>query len=249
MQPPQPHQPAPAPPGPPGKSRKRRLALLALGGVLVLAGAAVWLDPTRVVIGALRGDRFYRSRPTRYWRDRLSDPEPGARSGAVKDLADGGASAVPVLVELLQGAGPAEVRWTAASVLGKIGPDAGAAVPALVAALDDPEPMVRDLSAEALGHVGPSAAGAAAGPLSGLLKGDGRLSALQALQRFGKEAAPGVPAVAAALGHPDAAVRWNAAEVLAKVGPAGTPPCPPWCRCWRTTAPRSAGTLPRPSVR
>src|SRR4051794_17063065 len=106
---------------------KKRLALV-LGAVLVLALAAVWLDPTGVLPGYLRGEPFYRSRPTRYWRKELGDDRPGVRANAVQELADGGTSAVPVLVDLLRSKkSAAEVRWTAASVLGRIGPDTEAA--------------------------------------------------------------------------------------------------------------------------
>jgi hypothetical protein len=34
----------------------------------ILAAFAVWLEPTRVVWGWLRGEAFYQGRPTSYWR-------------------------------------------------------------------------------------------------------------------------------------------------------------------------------------
>src|SRR5262245_12989786 len=46
---------------------KRRLLRWSLLLVL-LAAFAVWLEPTRVVWGWLRGEAFYQGRPTSYWR-------------------------------------------------------------------------------------------------------------------------------------------------------------------------------------
>ena len=49
---------------------KRRLIQWSL--ILVtLAAFAVWLEPTRVVWGWLRGAAFYQGRPTSWWRDEL----------------------------------------------------------------------------------------------------------------------------------------------------------------------------------
>src|SRR5262245_56407002 len=50
---------------------KRRLFRWSL--ILVTLGAfAVWLEPTRVVWGWLRGEAFYQRRPTSWWRHELT---------------------------------------------------------------------------------------------------------------------------------------------------------------------------------
>ena len=49
---------------------KRRLLCWSLI-LLILAAFAVWLEPTRVVWGWLRGEAFYQGRPTSYWRDEV----------------------------------------------------------------------------------------------------------------------------------------------------------------------------------
>jgi hypothetical protein len=36
--------------------------------LVIFATFAVWLEPTRVVWGRLRGEAFYQGRPTSYWR-------------------------------------------------------------------------------------------------------------------------------------------------------------------------------------
>jgi hypothetical protein len=49
--------------------RRRLVRLLAL--LAVLAALTVWLEPTRVVWGWLRGEAFYQGRPTSYWAERI----------------------------------------------------------------------------------------------------------------------------------------------------------------------------------
>ena len=49
---------------------KRRLIRWSLI-LAILAAFAVWLEPTRVVWGWLRGEAFYQGRPTSWWRDEL----------------------------------------------------------------------------------------------------------------------------------------------------------------------------------
>ena len=39
--------------------------------LVILAGFIVWLEPTRVVWGWLRGEAFYQGRPTSYWAERI----------------------------------------------------------------------------------------------------------------------------------------------------------------------------------
>src|SRR6267142_662887 len=46
---------------------KRRLLRWSLL-LVTLAAFAIWLEPTRVVWGWLRGEAFYQERPTSYWR-------------------------------------------------------------------------------------------------------------------------------------------------------------------------------------
>jgi HEAT repeat protein len=97
--------------------------------------------------------------------------------------------AVPPLVDLLDHK-EANVRWNAARTLGKIGPGAKTAVPALVVRLrEDSDPAVREHAAEALGDIGPDA----------------------------KE---GVPALVQALRDENAKVRRDSARSLGQIGPA-----------------------------
>src|SRR5437867_5222939 len=195
---------------------KKRLLILA--GVGAVTCAAVLLDPTCVLLGLLRNESFYRGRPTTYWGRALRDEDPTVQVETRKVLKEGGAAAVPVLVELLRegrgsGSAAAEERWTAATLLGQIGPEARAAVPALIEALKDPDPHVRSVAVSALSEVDPKARDAIPA-LVELLKTDEPMRAIQALARFGPEAREAVPVLTGLLKDRAADVRWNAARTL-----------------------------------
>jgi HEAT repeat protein len=90
--------------------------------------------------------------------------------------------------------GDLKVRWAAADALGRIGPGAKAAVPALLEALQDEQASLRALAAQALGEIG---------------------------REGGARAA--VPALIKGLRDPERQARRQAAWALAKLGAAGTP--------------------------
>jgi hypothetical protein len=39
--------------------------------LVALAAFAVWLEPTRILWGSLRGEAFYKGRPTSYWAEQI----------------------------------------------------------------------------------------------------------------------------------------------------------------------------------
>jgi len=187
------------------------------GFVLVaLALAAIFLDPSHTILAFVKGERFYQGRSASAWRNALLDRAPSARTNTMKTLAEGKAEAVPVLVELLrrdQRGNSAEVRWTAADILGQIGPDAADATPALGQALADDDPLVRRVAAESLGKIGPPAS-AAVPALAAMLQSEDRIYAVKALIRFKTAARDAAPALIAVLKDPSPEVRWNACEAL-----------------------------------
>ena len=86
-----------------------------------------------------------------------------------------GSAAVPMLIEKLRYEDPeparqASVRRQAAEVIARIGPQAQAAVPELIKALDDPSVDVRKSAAFALGQIGPAASSAAPALLRTMLE-------------------------------------------------------------------------------
>src|SRR5438445_759028 len=141
--------------------------LVWLGVIAVLLLTALFLEPTRVVWGYLKGESFYRGRPTSYWRSALLDEAPAAHVAARSALKDGRAEAIPVLIQLLASRGDrtyAEVRWTAAALLGalgQIGSGDARVVEALTAALKDSNERVRRDAVRSLGQLGAAAKSAA----------------------------------------------------------------------------------------
>jgi hypothetical protein len=87
------------------------------------------------LLGLLWGEHFYRGRSATYVDQQLSSI---TQSDAAQDVRSGGGEAVPVLLDLL-GDRQSSQRFTAAETLGRIGPPAQAAVPALRSIKEDAE--------------------------------------------------------------------------------------------------------------
>jgi hypothetical protein len=146
------------------KRRWQLLGLLLLVGIVVSALA----EPNRILWGLLWGEPFYQGRPTSYWSRAVREYIPEARAGRYRaeqpaswvdslklytyigqphyrtvelfPFADVRPAAVPVLIDLLRDDDPL-VRTTAARVLGVLGADARAAIPALTELRHDAEPV------------------------------------------------------------------------------------------------------------
>jgi HEAT repeat protein len=212
---------------------KRSVVLLGLG-LLALAGLAVFLDPTHVLLGALRGEPFFHSRPSSYWEQALLDTAPGRSTNAAKELADGGAAAVPVLTDIWrrnrEGEGKAaELRLSVGQILGEVGPQAETAVPVLLDGLRDPDRSVRTVSALALGKIGVGASrDEVVSALAKMLdRPEDRLSALKGFFQLRDKAKGAIPQIAEVmLKGQDGDVRWHAAEALAKMGAVALPAVP-----------------------
>ncbi len=112
-------------------------------------------------------------------------------------------------------------RRRAAEIFGEIGPDAKAAVHALIAALKDQDVNVRLSAAYALRAIGPDAK-AAVHALIAALKDqdiDVRRSAAYALGGIGPDAKEAVPDLIAALKAQDVRLRVYVVEALGEIGP------------------------------
>lgn len=111
------------------------------------------------------------------------------------------------------------VRWEAVREIKERGPDAEAAIPALIQALSDSDLLVSSTAAEALGRI-PSAAPIAAPRLIEAMAKDQttRYSAAEALGRLGPAAKAAVPVLLGALHDDNRVVRGNAAGALGRVG-------------------------------
>lgn len=96
----------------------------------------------------------------------VQDADLGTRADAIYALSEigsmGAAPAVPLLIQALKtndgsdAVMASRIRYTAATALGNIGPDARPAIPELVIALSDENEFVRANSAEAIGDIDPT---------------------------------------------------------------------------------------------
>jgi hypothetical protein len=156
-----------------------RRRVLRLGGLLLVGLAIALLVPrSRYAIwGWLRGDHYYRARPTCYWSSavrsyeidsespskpliplhpflaRLFGIRPNNERPVAPAVLGGGPETIPVLIELLRDR-DVHVRRAAATAFGYLGATAEDGVPALAEALRDPDRIVRRDAAWALHQIG-----------------------------------------------------------------------------------------------
>ncbi len=108
-------------------------------------------------------DYAYKNAPNPYERRSveellvgLSNWSPSVRKRSAKELAGRDETIVPTLVKMLGGTNR-DARYGACEALGALGPKADAAAPELRAALEDPDPWLQCLAAEAIPALGPEA--------------------------------------------------------------------------------------------
>jgi HEAT repeat protein len=131
------------------------------------------------------------------------------------------ASAMSRLVKLITNESdpPGDRKW-AAVLLGRIGPGAGDAIPALVNSLEDEDPEVRTAVIEALGEIG-AAAREAVPALIGLLDDPNvRNVVAYALGGIGPAAEDAVPALIPLLCYPVGSTQRVVRATLVRIGPA-----------------------------
>lgn len=190
-------------------------------GLAVAAALGVAFEPSRVMWGQLTGQAFVNGRPVSYWSGQLTGGA-GPRSRAVAQLAESGEDSVAVLRELLRTGSTAEVRWTAAELLGQLGPVAQVASDDLVRATTDADPHVQGVAAAVLPKVDAPAT-AAVPALIALLRTSHSAVASRALSAYKGAARDALPGLVAVLEDEslDVETRWNAARTLGKLGPEG----------------------------
>ncbi|KAB8317415.1 HEAT repeat domain-containing protein [Tolypothrix campylonemoides VB511288] len=148
---------------------------------------------------------------------RLKNPQ--QRSAAIDYLATVGKPAVPALITALQDS-DAQVRATAAMILGKIGPAAAQAAVPLVRAIDDKDATVRSHAVQAIAKIGKQAyVPHYIAALDSEKKWE-RYSAAHALRAMGKDAASAVPALIKKLQDEDPWMRQSAGSALGSIGKA-----------------------------
>jgi len=133
------------------------------------------------------------------------------------------ATSLPVLVAVLQDESQsAEARWNAARTIGKIGPAAVSAVPALIDASHDKEWTIREHCAESIGEIGPTAAPLGVAALESMLADPHhrvRRDAVRSLGYFGQAAQETLPEINKLVDDPEEIVRQAAKTAIAAITP------------------------------
>jgi HEAT repeat protein len=143
-------------------------------------------------------DGFFQGKTIEQWREQLNDVNEAVRLMAAAAVGECGPQAVPALVEMLKNK-DALIRYWAAKGLGKIGPEARSAAPALTEALGDPSESVQINAAYALWAIGEKAKGMAALIKCAKAKSAGaRLAVMNFLSLIGPEAKEAIEAIKAA---------------------------------------------------
>ena len=163
----------------------------------------------------------------------VHDPDGHVRIHAAKSLLriDGQSAAAIALLERALVDRETELRLAATAAWAELAPMAGPAVPGLVAALNDPDPTVRHLAAFALGEKCADAprsgnpAMAVAAALGKIMledrEQDVRHQAVYALLQMGTDARGPLAGLMQALRTADGNIPELAADLLARLGPAG----------------------------
>jgi HEAT repeat protein len=115
-----------------------------------------------------------------------------------------------------------KTRMWAAVMLGEIGPSGKPALPALVAALNDPNRLVRDRAVWALVFIDPTGKEVLIhlyAPLKDMDAGV-RTTTVKAIGRLGPSAEPAIPELERLLQDPAPSVRIASAQALVEIGPA-----------------------------
>lgn len=229
---------------------KRRLAYLALGAVVLGAVWFGWQQRRQV-------EPIHNGRTVSEWLQLVANPKTDVllRDEAENAFVDIGTNALPVLTNRLfttetmysrwrQGSGenwPAAIRdrlpdplpsalWrrAAAKQLSQLGGDARPVMPALAAALIDPDRAVRGYCYNMLNRLRAPADILVPGLIAALRSPDPAIRVFGAgeLGFIGPEAKAGVPPLIVALDDEDESVRLNAIIALGRIGPAAKPAIP-----------------------
>jgi HEAT repeat protein len=148
---------------------------------------------------------------------------------ALSDYRAAAQPALPLLLDILSDPSlDTESRWNAARTIGKIGPAAVSAVPALVACLKDEAATVREHAAEALGDIGPPASEGVTG-LAAVLNDPAprvRRDAVRSLGQIGEPARTAVPQIKLLLNDKETMVQQAARNALGVLAPDELPAKP-----------------------
>ena len=243
---------------PPAKHTRTWRPMILWTVVILLALGMIWLVVAGVLpvckIRRIAEYEHYSEVPPSYYLGELGGPHKAAHSLALylrlpdrwaphKDVAiylldscgTHGKPGVKALIGMIRREDP-EIRWRAVNALGSIGPEASAAIPALLALLDDKAEahcgsvpvQICPYAARALGRIGSDSA-VAAPKIAAMLSSESpelRLAAAEALGDLGPVARDFAPLLKARLKDDDQYVRAHAAIALSRIGEVDTSSVP-----------------------
>ncbi len=192
-------------------------------GCLIVLGVLSWYEPSRSVRGWVRGEPFFAGRSVSAWEQALTSEDPATHAQALKELSEGGESASAVLCTLaLRRSAAPEVRCDAVEQLGKSGGQSDRVRSHLLQALQDPDPHVQTLAAEAVAKVNTEAERAVPA-LTKLLDVQATVPTIRALSTYGEQAKPALDRLVAIMQDRalPSEVRWNAVRTIGKMRAAG----------------------------
>lgn len=203
-------------------SRARRVMLVALVLLLVGVVAAAIFDPSRRLLGWANGEPFYQGRAASAWARDLREADSPQAAEALQTLTAGKGTAAPTCAWVLRHAPEPQARSRAGDALAKMGKEAASAKDDLVAALSDPDPLVRATAVRAIGELAPDVPGA----VPALVNLFPDIEAIRAVAKFGPAGGEAVPALAALLTNENSTVRWQAIRTLGKIHEPSLPTLP-----------------------
>lgn len=118
---------------------------LAILGVILLLALAVFLDPTQIMLGFLKGESFYHHRPTSFWRNEVIRNSADAQGALNLPSSE----SLPVLREMLADDNE-QICFFACNAIGIIGPEASSSVPDLLELLEHSDIFHRRNASHAL---------------------------------------------------------------------------------------------------
>ncbi len=151
----------------------------------------------------------------------LRSSKPDVAPDVLNVLASRGEAAIPGLIEVLEVKELKESHPRAAAILARFGPNAKAAVPALIQVVQSGDPLTRHEALLALGAIGPAAKSAVPAAVKALqdLDPNVRYSACYALGKMGPPAMAAKPPLQQVLADSDPFLSLVAAWALARIDP------------------------------
>jgi len=206
----------------------KRRRWIVLGLLLLTAGVGfAFLDPDARLRGWIGGEPFFQGRSATAWSHDLGQADEVKSTATRAALSEGKGEALPVCTWLLERSPNPVVRARAADALKQMGAEGEPTGPALLKALDDPDPVVRGVALQAVEALAPRLP---ADALPRLIARFPEVESIRIVAKFGPAAAEATPRLVELIKHGEPTVRFQAVRALGKIGPTSIPLVPEFLR-------------------